>query len=140
MEFAFTEEQDAIRDTARRFAAERLAPDFHQRELDRFIGRDVISEMSALGLIGADLPEEFCGLGQDCVTAGIVIEETAAADLSGSYIQLIASLSGKLLASHAAPDHAAKTIGDLCAGTSITALWLTDPGAGSDSAILTLSA
>lgn len=140
MEFAFTEEQDAIRDTARRFAAERLAPDFHQRELDRCIGRDVISEMAALGLIGADLPEEFGGLGQDCVTAGIVIEETAAADLSVSYIQLIASLNGKLLASHAAPELAAKAIGDLCAGRSITSLGLTEPGGGSDAASLKLRA
>ena len=140
MEFAFTEEQDAIRDTARRFAEERLAPEFRQREQDRRIARELIAEMGALGLIGADLPAEFGGLGLDCVTAGIVIEETAAADLSVSYIQLIGSLNGKLLAAHAAPELAAKSIGDICAGRSITALGLTEPGGGSDAANLKLRA
>ncbi|NQV58220.1 MAG: acyl-CoA dehydrogenase family protein, partial [Alphaproteobacteria bacterium] len=140
MEFAFTDEQDAIRDTARRFARERLAPGFRQREQDRRIGRDLIAEMGALGLIGADLPAEFGGLGLDCVTAGIIIEEIAAADLSVAYIQLIGSLNGKMLAAHAAPELAAKAIGDLCAGRSITALGLTEPGGGSDAANLKLRA
>ncbi|MBL6954139.1 MAG: acyl-CoA dehydrogenase family protein [Alphaproteobacteria bacterium] len=140
MEFAFTDEQDAIRDTARRFARERLAPGFRQREQDRRIGRDVIAEMGALGLIGADLPAEFGGLGLDCVTAGVIIEEIAAADLSVAYIQLIGSLNGKMLAAHATPELAAKAIGDLCAGRSITALGLTEPGGGSDAANLKLRA
>ncbi|MDA1100597.1 MAG: acyl-CoA dehydrogenase family protein [Proteobacteria bacterium] len=140
MEFAFTDEQDAIRDTARRFATERLAPGFRQREQDRRIGRDLVAEMGALGLIGADLPAEFGGLGLDCLTAGIIIEEIAAADLSVAYIQLIGSLNGHLLADHAAPELAAKSIGDLCAGRCITALGLTEPGGGSDAASLKLRA
>mgnify|MGYP003990679193 FL=1 len=134
MEFAFTEEQDAIRDTARRFATERLAPDFQQRELDGKIGRDLLTEMGALGLIGIDLPEEYGGLGLDCVTSGIVVEEIAAADLSVSYIQLIGSLNGRLLSDHATPELAAKAIGDICSGRSITALGLTEPRGGSDAA------
>ncbi len=140
MEFAFTEEQDAIRDTARRFAADRLAPDFRQRELDGKIGRDIVSEMGALGLIGVDLPEQFGGMGLDCVTAGIIIEEIAAADLSVSYIQLIGSLNGHLLADHGSADMAAKGIGDICAGRAITALGLTEPRGGSDAAGLILKA
>ena len=140
MEFSFTEEQMAIRDTARRFAKDRLAPHFRQREQDRKIGRDIISEMAELGLIGADLPAEFGGLGLDCVTAGIIIEEIAAADLSVSYIQLIGSLNGHLLADHATPEIAARAIGDICTGKSITSLGLTEPRGGSDAAGLIVSA
>jgi cyclohexanecarboxyl-CoA dehydrogenase len=140
MEFAFTEEQDAIRDTARRFATERLAPDFQQRELDRKIGREVIAEMAELGLIGVDLPEDYGGLGLDCVTSGVIIEEIAAADLCVSYIQLIGSLNGRLLSDHATPEVAAKAIGDICAGRAITALGLTEPRGGSDAAGMILRA
>ena len=140
MDFVFSEEQEAIRDTARRFAEDRLAPDFRQREIDGRIGRDIVTEMGELGLIGADLPEEFGGLGLDCVTAGIIVEEIAAADLSVSYIQLIGSLNGHMLAEHATPDLAAEGIGDICAGRVLTALGLTEPRGGSDAAGLIMRA
>ena len=48
--------------------------------------------MGALGLIGVDLPEEHGGLAASGVTAGLVIEEIARADLNVSYVQLLGSL------------------------------------------------
>lgn len=140
MDFAFSDDQVAIRDTARRFAMDRLAPHYRQREQNGEIGRDVIGEMGELGLIGTDLPTEYGGLGLDCVTAGIIIEEIAAADLNVSYIQLLASLNGRILADHATPEFAAQAIGELCSGEKITALGLTEPRGGSDAAGLILRA
>ena len=140
MDFAFSDEQQAIRDTARRFAEDRLAPHYRQRETDGVIGGDVVRDMGELGLIGADLPVEYGGLGLDCVTSGVIIEEIAAADLNVSYAQLIGSLNGRILAEHAAPDVAAKAIGDLCSGAKLSALGLTEPRGGSDAAGLILKA
>ena len=140
MDFAFSDEQQAIRDTARRFAEDRLAPHYRQRETDGVIGGDVVWDMGELGLIGADLPVEYGGLGLDCVTSGVIIEEIAAADLNVSYAQLIGSLNGRILAEHAAPDVAAKAIGDLCSGAKLSALGLTEPRGGSDAAGLILKA
>jgi cyclohexanecarboxyl-CoA dehydrogenase len=140
MDFAFSDEQQAIRDTARRFAAERLTPFYRQREAEGTIDPDVIKDMGELGLIGTDLPEEYGGLGLDCVTSGVIIEEIAAADLNASYVQLIGSLNGRILADHAKPDLAAKAIGHLCAGRSLSALGLTEPRGGSDAAGLILKA
>ena len=79
MDFAFSDEQQAIRDTARRFASEHLAPSYRKREADGVIGTDITLGMGELGLIGTDLPEQYGGLGLDCVTTGIIIEEIAAA-------------------------------------------------------------
>ncbi|MBT4487693.1 MAG: cyclohexanecarboxyl-CoA dehydrogenase [Rhodospirillaceae bacterium] len=140
MDFGFSDEQQAIRDTARRFATDRLAPNYRQREQSGKIGKDIVKEMGELGLIGTDLPTEFGGLGLDCVTTGIVIEEIAAADLNVSYVQLIGSLNGRILTDHATPEFAAKAIGEMCAGNSISALGLTEPRGGSDAAGLILRA
>ncbi len=140
MDFAFSEEQQAIRDTAQRFAMERLLPSYRQREASGEIGGGIISEMGELGLIGTDLPEQFGGLGLDCVTTGIIIEEIAAADLNASYVQLIGSLNGHILADHGAPEFAAKAIGDICAGRKLSSLGLTEPRGGSDAAGLILKA
>ena len=74
MEFGFSEEQEAIRDTARRFAANKLAPGYKAREESGVIDRALVREMGALGLIAADMPEEFGGVGLDSVSAGIIIE------------------------------------------------------------------
>ncbi len=57
MDFAFSPDQDAIRDTARRFARDRLVEGYQAREVEGKIERSLILEMGRLGLIGADLPE-----------------------------------------------------------------------------------
>jgi cyclohexanecarboxyl-CoA dehydrogenase len=140
MDFSLSEEQEAIRDSARRFAEDRIAPGFQQREADGVIDRSLVAEMGALGLIGVDIPEDFGGLGLDAVTAGIVIEEVCRADSSVGYIQLIGSLNAQLLCAHARPELARQAVSAICAGEKISALGLTEPGGGSDAANLRLRA
>ena len=89
---ALTDEQRAIQETARRFAADRLAPGYQQRDKPGTFDRGLLRQMGALGLIGVDLPEEHGGLAAPGVTAGLVIEEIASADLGISYVQLLGSL------------------------------------------------
>ena len=52
-----TEDQRAIQEMSRRFAAERLAPGFMAREAAGVVDRALLREMGELGLIGVDLPE-----------------------------------------------------------------------------------
>src|SRR6187399_504141 len=78
--FAQTDEQRAMQEMAHRFATDRLAPGYQQRDKAGTFERDLIREMGALGLIGIDLPEEHGGLAASGVTAGPVIEEIARAD------------------------------------------------------------
>src|SRR4029077_8471157 len=92
--FAQTDEQRAMQEMARRFATDRLAPGYQQRDKAGTFERGIIREMGALGLIGVDLPEEHGGLAASGVTAGLVIEEIARADLNVSYVQLLGSLMG----------------------------------------------
>ena len=140
MEFGFSEEQEAIRDTARRFAADKLAPGYRAREESAIIDRDLIREMGALGLIAGDLPEEFGGLGLDAVSVGVIIEEISYADLNVGYIQLLSSLTGQIVANHARPELAREWIPKIVSGEALIALGLTEPRGGSDAANLQLAA
>ncbi len=139
MDFAFSEEQQAIRETARRFAQERLAPQYKAHDTQDAFDKDLLAEMGELGLFGTSLPEELGGLGQDFVTEGIVMEEVSREDLNVGYALLLASLNAMILADHA-PDVAKQVVPDVMAGRKTLCLGLTEPSAGSDAANLRLRA
>ena len=104
MDYALSEQQQAFRETARRFARQKLAPHYQKRANQDRIDRAMLKEMGELGLIGVDLPEQYGGLGESSATAGIVIEQIAYGDFNASYVQLLASLMGGMIAQHASPD------------------------------------
>jgi cyclohexanecarboxyl-CoA dehydrogenase len=140
MTFVLSEEQQAIQDTARRFAAERLAPGYTARDKEGRLDRGLVADMGRLGLIGVSLPEAHGGLGAGGVTAGVVMEAIAAADMNVAYVQLLGALTGDILARHATPEVAGHWVPRIVEGEAVLALALTEPRGGSDAANLMLSA
>ncbi len=140
MDFSFSPEQQAIRETAREFAKTRLAPEYRNREQQGDLGEDLFREMGELGFIGAGISEQFGGQGLDGVTVGIIVEEIAAGDLNAAYIPMLASLNGTILEHHAPPELAREWLPKLCRGEVCIALALTEPETGSDAARLKLKA
>ncbi|MBV66405.1 MAG: cyclohexanecarboxyl-CoA dehydrogenase, partial [Halomonas sp.] len=140
MQFQPTDDQKAFRETAKRFATERLAPTYQERASGHTFDRALIKEMGALGLIGADLPEEFGGLGESSVTSGLIVEEIAYADFNASYVQLLGSLMGGMVAKHASKDIASEWVPKVVSGDAVIGLGLTEPRGGSDAANLILRA
>ncbi len=140
MPATLTEEQVACSETAARFARERLAAGYMERATADDFDPALLREMGALGLIGVDLPEDQGGLGASAVTAGVVIEQIAQADINVSYIQLLASLMGGMLVRHAAPGIVADWVPRVVRGESVIGLGLTEPRGGSDAANLQLRA
>ena len=140
MQLGFTEEQEAIRETARRFGTDRLAPGYQERDRNPGFDRGLIREMGDLGLIGVELPEECGGLGLDSVTSGVIIEEIAYHDFNVSYIQLLGSLMGSVISRHARSDIAQQIVPQIISGDLLVGLGLTEPRGGSDAANLILKA
>lgn len=140
MDFGLSDELIAMRETARRFAEERLVPRYRQREAEGRIEPELIEEMGSLGLIGADLPEPLGGLGLGSLASGFIVEDVAAGDLNVSYVQLLASLNGSIVAAYARPEIAREVVPRVCEGKALLALGLTEPGGGSDAANLKLRA
>jgi cyclohexanecarboxyl-CoA dehydrogenase len=98
-----TDDQKALQETARRFARERLLPDYQKRERVGTLDRALVAEMGQLGLLGMDLPEELGGMGADAVTTGLIAEELAYGDFNVSAVPVGISLNGAILLRHAQP-------------------------------------
>lgn len=129
-----------IAETARRFAAERIAPGYMAREREARIDRALVGEMGRLGLIAPELPERLGGLGLPSLTSGLICEAIGHADVNVAYVPLLASLNGRIVAEHGAPALAEEWVPRLVKGEVMLALGLTEPGGGSDAARLALAA
>lgn len=132
------EDLAAIAEQARRFATDRVAPGFQERDRTRVLDRALMREMGEMGFIAPELPEAQGGQGLGALAAGVVHEEIARADLSISYINLLASLNGQILSQHGLPDVAAPWLRRLTRGEALLAIALTEPRGGSDAANLRL--
>lgn len=123
---------------ARRFATGRVAPGFLERDKTRVLDRALMREMGEMGFIAPELPEQYGGQGLGCLAAGVIHEEIARADLSISYINLLASLNGQILAQHGKPEVVKPWLDKLTQGEALLAIALTEPRGGSDAANLRL--
>lgn len=140
MNFSFTEQQNAIRESVAKLSADILAPRYRQRETDAVIERDVLKTLGEMGCLGGELPEEYGGSGFDCITSGIIIEELARGDFNVAYLPLLASLNGQIIARYAHPELAREWLGGMTSGSKIACIALTEPHGGSDAANLKLKA
>lgn len=128
----------ALGEQARRFATARIAPGFAERDRTRVLDRTLMKAMGEMGFIAPELPEEFGGLGLGCLASGVIHEEIARADLSMSYINLLGSLNGQVLAHHGRPEIVRPWLARLTRGEALLALALTEPRGGSDAGALRL--
>lgn len=132
------DELTALADHVRRFATDRVAPGFVERDRTRVLDRTLMREMGEMGLIAPELPAALGGQGLGCLAAGVIHEEIARADLSLSYINLLASLNGQILADHGDPALVRPWLDQLIKGQALLAIALTEPRGGSDAANLQL--
>ncbi len=134
------EEQTLIRDMARKFATERLAPGAAERDREAIFPAEELREMGALGLMGMLIPEEWGGAGAGCLNYALSMEEIAAGDGATSTIMGVQSLSGAVIAGFASREQKQRFLGPIASGEHLAAFMLTEPQAGSDASNLKVKA
>ena len=77
MNFELTEEQRLIQDTAKRFAAEEIAPTLDAEEGKHEFRADRVAKMGGLGFFSCGLPEEFGGSGMGMAESVLMAEQIA---------------------------------------------------------------
>jgi len=82
MDFSFDTEQELIRKTVREYAQKEIAPRVREIDDGRRIPDDIIAGLAGLGLLGLTVSADLGGAQADPVTAGVVAEELARADIS----------------------------------------------------------
>lgn len=135
--FELTEEQKMIQEMTRDFARNVVGP--RAKEVDRSheYPKDTIKEMSELGLMGVEVPEEWGGSGMDAMCYVIAVEEiSAACGSTGVIMSAHNSLAIAPIQKFGTDDHKKKYLAPLARGELIGCLALTEPSAGSDAAAI----
>ena len=132
-----TDDQIMIRDTARQFARERLAPTAAERDRTGETPRGLLAEMGALGFMGMTIPEEWGGAGADTVAYVLAMEEIAGGDGGVSTIMSVNnSPVAAALYGYGSTDQKERFLKPLARGEINAAFSLTEPQAGSDASNL----
>jgi butyryl-CoA dehydrogenase len=132
-----TEEQTMIRDMARQFAEERIAPNAADWDRDSHFPREALDEMATLGLMGMMVPPEWDGAGTDAVSYALALEEIAAGDGALSAIMSVHNSVGCMpILRFGTEDQKDRFLKPMARGEFIGCFCLTEPQAGSDASAL----
>lgn len=128
-----TDEQQMIKETARKFAESELAPiAIHMDETAEY-KVEMFAKMGEMGFMGLTVPAEYGGTGTDTVSYAIVIEELARVDGSTALgVAAHNSLACGPILLMGSEAQKKKYLGELATGEAIGAFCLTEPQAGSD--------
>jgi len=132
-----TDEQREIRELARRFAEEEIAP--HAAAWDRAhtFPRELFAQLGELGLMGACVPEAHGGAGADFLSYVLALEELARAD-GGVAVTVAVHVSAATLPllAHGTAEQVDRWVPPLAQGHELGAFALTEAEAGSDAGAL----
>jgi len=133
LDFALGEMADTIRDTTRRFAADRIAPLAARIDEEDWFPTELWPEMGALGLHGITVSEEDGGLGLGYLEHVVAQEEVARASASiGLSYGAHSNLCVNQIRRWASPEQKAKYLPKLISGEHVGSLAMSEAGAGSD--------
>ncbi|MFP1677422.1 acyl-CoA dehydrogenase family protein [Alloalcanivorax sp. C16-2] len=140
MDFAFTEEQLAFRDTARQFADKELAPFAADWDAGSVFPKDTIRRAGELGFCALYCDEEHGGLGLSRLDAALVFEQLAAGCTSTTAFITIHNMATWMLTRFGGDAVRARWAAPLISGEALASYCLTEPNAGSDAASLATTA
>jgi len=131
----FTEEHDLFRDTIKDFIAKEITPNNAQWEKDKMVSRESWKKLGDNGFLCLQAPEKFGGLGiQDFRYNAIFIEELGLSGCSGPAIgyPLHSDIVFPYILHYGTEEAKAKYVAGMVSGDLISAVAMTEPGAGSD--------
>jgi len=140
MDFALSDDQRAIEDAARAFAAAELAPHAARWDEEKRFPVETLRAAAGLGFAGVYVREDVGGSGLTRLDAAIVFEALAAGDPSTVAFLSIHNMASWMIDAFGADDLRRRYLPRLTTMELIASYCLTEPGAGSDAASLATSA
>lgn len=135
MELELTEAQRGARDTARRFARERLERVGVEIDRTHQFPTAAVAELGALGMLGVFIPEEYGGAGLDNVSYMLVVEELSVECAStGVIVSAHSSLGSWPILGTGTEEQKRRFLPKMATGEWLGCFALTEPQAGSDAA------
>jgi len=135
------EQQTMIRDVARQFAQQRLAPHAARWDRESHFPMEEIREMGRLGLMGITVPVEWGGAGADQVSTAVALEEIAAGDAGTATVMSGHNSVGCMpILKFGNDDQKRRFLRPMAQGEMLSAFALTEAHGGSDAAAMTTRA
>jgi alkylation response protein AidB-like acyl-CoA dehydrogenase len=138
--FALPEDQIALRDTARAFAAEKIAPFALKWDEEKYFPVDTIRQAASLGMGGIYIREDVGGSGLTRLDAALVFEALAQGCPTVSAYISIHNMAAWMIDAYGSADLRTRYLPKLCSMELLASYCLTEPGAGSDAAALSTTA
>ncbi|HWR83441.1 MAG TPA: acyl-CoA dehydrogenase family protein [Candidatus Deferrimicrobium sp.] len=133
VDFAFTDNQLAVRDMARDVAARVVAPTITEYDRAQKVNPELIPALTKSNLLGFCIPEKYGGLGMDYISLGLASEELEYADTSARVILSVhIGLFSLPVLTWANEDQKRKYLVPAAKGEKMATFGLTEPAAGSD--------
>jgi len=137
MDFALTDTQQMIRDAAREFAQNEIAPIAAKFDHSGEFPLETIRKAGELGFMGIESPGEYGGAGLDTICYALVVEEISAADAAhGTIVSVNNSLYGTPLLEYGTGEQKQRLLEPVASGRVNGAYALTEPQSGSDAAAM----
>lgn len=133
MDFNFSEEQEMIRTTVRKFAENVLGPGVAERDEKEYFDKSLFYQIGELGLTGIPFETEYGGAGLDYIAYAIAVEEISRVDASFGDSLSSQNLGAWPIWAYGNAMQKEKYLVPLAEGTKMGAFGLTEPNAGSDS-------
>jgi len=128
-----TAEERLVRDSAHDYAQERLQPRVLTAFRDERFDREIVSEMGALGLLGATIPADYGGAGASYVSYGLIAREIERVDSAyRSVLSVQSSLVMHPIHAYGSEEQRRKFLPGLASGDLVGGFGLTEPNHGSD--------
>lgn len=140
MQLELSEQETLFAETLRRFARERLLPEYAVWDRGAPYPRERLRELAGLGITGMRVPAQYGGLEASYTMAGIAAEELSRGDHNVSLILQLSLIAGDLLSASATASVQQQWLPGIAAGERIVAFGLTEPDVGSDAAALATTA
>lgn len=138
--FALTEEERVVRDTVRDWARREVLPGAAERDDAERYDISLFHRAGELGLTGLPYPEAYGGAGMGSFAWALAAEEIGAADMGLAVSFSVHILSQLCIFASGSEEQKQRFLPPMTAGRELGAFALTEPGAGSDAAALSLSA
>jgi hypothetical protein len=140
VDFALTDDQQALEDAARAFAAAELAPHSARWDAEEIFPVEVLREAAGLGFAGLYVKEDVGGSGLTRLDAAIIFEALAHGDVSTAAFLSIHNMAAWMIDRFGDEALRQRFLPSLCRMDLIASYCLTEPGAGSDAASLSTRA
>jgi len=141
VDFALTDENRLVQQSARAFAEAEILPNIRRWDEDGGFPRELFGKMAEHGFLGAPIPEAYGGSGMDYHSFGILCEELERGDTSFRVVQSVhVGLNSLALLQWATEEQRQRWLVPQARGEKLATFGLTEPGVGTDAANLETTA